>query len=52
MTEATPELLVTAITLAPVVVPFESVPPVVLKNTLAPVFVPPEEPAERVTVNG
>jgi hypothetical protein len=52
VTEATPELLVTAITLAPLVVPFESDPAFVLNKTLAPVFVPPDDPAESVTVNG
>jgi hypothetical protein len=49
----TPEPLVTSISFVPLVVPSESVPPLVAVNrTLAPVFVPPDEPADSVTVNG
>jgi len=50
VTEATPDPFVTAITLAPLVVPLESDPALVVNSMLAPVFVPPDEPAERVTV--
>lgn len=52
VTEATPELSVIAITLGPLLVPFESVPALVLNRMLAPVFVPPDEPGSSVTVSG
>ena len=53
VTDATPELLVVAITLEPVVVPFDRVPALVLKNMLAPLagFAPPELPDASVTAS-
>ena len=48
VTDATPELLVTAITLVPLVVPFDSDPALVLNKTLAPVLVPPDDPGFKV----
>lgn len=49
VTCATPELLVTAIIFGPLVVPFETVPALVENSTLAPVFVPPDDPGFNVT---
>ncbi len=48
----TPEPLVTSINLAPLLVPSESVPALAVNRMLAPVFVPPDEPTDNVTVNG
>ena len=50
-TDATPDELVIAITFAPLVVPFDNVPALVLNNMLAPLggVVPPELPGARFT---
>jgi hypothetical protein len=52
VTEATPEAFVVAITLVPLVVPFESVPADVVNSMPAPVTVPPDCPGLIVTVKG
>jgi hypothetical protein len=52
VTDATPELFVTAITFEPLLVPFESDPPLVVKRMLAPELPPPELPGVNVTVKG
>ena len=52
VTDATPELLVTAIIFEPLVVPFESEPALVVKRMLAPALPPPDVPAVNVTVKG
>ena len=52
VTEATPEELVSAITLVPLVVPLESVPADVVNRMPAPFADPPDWPGESVTVNG
>jgi hypothetical protein len=44
--------LVTAITLAPLAVPFDSEPLSVANKTLAPASEPPDDPAAKVTVRG
>jgi hypothetical protein len=51
VTEAMPELLVTATTLLPLVVPFESNPALAVNKTLPPAAEPPDAPGARVTVN-
>lgn len=50
VTDATPELFVTAMTFAPLLVPFDTVPAVAVNSTLAPVFVPRDCPGFNVTV--
>ena len=52
VTDATPELFVTAITCVPLVVPFDSKPALLENKMLAPASDPPDEPAAKVTVNG
>ena len=52
VTDATPEELVVAITLLPLLVPFESVPAVVVKKILAPEAKVPDEPGDSVIVRG
>jgi hypothetical protein len=52
VTEATPEELVSAITLVPLVVPLKSVPADVVNRMPAPVADPPDRPGESVTVKG
>jgi len=52
VTDATPEPLVTAITFAPLVVPFDNDPAFVENSTLAPDAPPPEDPGVNVTVRG
>ena len=52
VTEATPDELVVAITLLPLVVPLERVPAEVVKKMPAPEAVPPDEPGLSVTVSG
>jgi hypothetical protein len=47
-----PELLVTAITLEPLAVPFDSVPLSVENRTLPPASEAPDDPAARVTIKG
>ena len=49
--DATPKLLVTATTLTPLFVPFETDPADAVNNTLAPFFAPPDDPGFNVTVN-
>ncbi len=46
------QLLVTAMTFEPLVIPFDSDPPSVENRTLPPASEPPDDPAARVTVNG
>jgi hypothetical protein len=50
VTDATPELFVTAITFEPLLVPLESDPSLAVKRMLAPVLVPPDWPGLNVTV--
>lgn len=51
MTDATPELFVTAITFEPLLVPLEREPALVVNRMLAPVLVPPDWPGVKVTVS-
>ena len=51
VTEATPDELVVAMTLAPDVVPFDRVPAEVVNRMPAPMATPPDWPGARVTVS-
>jgi len=52
VTDAMPELFVTAITFEPLLVPVESDPALAVNRMLAPVLLPPDEPGVSVTVRG